>query len=254
MLETMPMHPTASREEWLERRLDLLKSEKALTRQSDELALQRQALPWVKVDKDYRFNTARGDASLADLFEGRSQLIVYHFMFGPDYVAGCPSCSAIADGFNGIATHLANHGVMMWAVSRAPLAKLDAYKERMGWTFRWASSAGSEFNFDFGVGFTPDQQNAGVVYNFQEKPPLPSSLPATPTSHAGMCGVDGRTYQQELPGMSSFVLDNDAVYHSYSTYARGLDALWGMYPWLDRAPLGRNESGAWWKRHDEYAD
>src|SRR6478735_1713348 len=147
----MTAHTTGTREEWLAARLELLEAEKALTRKSDELARQRQELPWVRVDKDYRFDTDEGKASLADLFRGRSQLLVYHFMFGPDYKAGCPSCSAIADGFNGIAVHLAHHDVMLWAVSRAPLAKLQAYKRRMEWTFPWASSSGSEFNGDYSV-------------------------------------------------------------------------------------------------------
>ncbi len=169
-MATMAMtHPTATREEWLAKRLDLLKAEKELTRRSDEVARQRQALPWVKVDKDYHFDTDQGPASLTDLFRGRSQLLVYHFMFGPDYEAGCPSCSAIADGFNGIWQHLANHDVMLWAVSRAPYAKLAAYKQRMGWTFPWASSFGSDFNYDYAVGLTEAQQDRGYRYNFQDK-------------------------------------------------------------------------------------
>jgi predicted dithiol-disulfide oxidoreductase (DUF899 family) len=249
----MTIHPTATRDEWLQQRLDLLKAEKELTRAGDELARRRQALPWVRVEKDYRFDTDQGEASLEDLFRGRSQLLVYHFMFGPDYQAGCPSCSMIADGFNGFATHLANHDVMLWAVSRAPLEKLQAYKERMGWTFPWASSFESEFNFDYGVGLTEAQQSAGYDYNFQESPPMSRSTPDAPNTFAAMCGVDGRTYLRELPGMSAFVRDDGEVYHSYSTYARGLDALWGAYQWLDRAPLGRNEGdGVWWKRRDEY--
>jgi predicted dithiol-disulfide oxidoreductase (DUF899 family) len=145
----MTTHKTGTREEWLAARLKLLKAEKELTRRSDELARLRQELPWIRIDKEYRFDTDEGSASLTDLFRGRSQLLIYHFMFGPDYTAGCPACSAIADGFNGVAVHLANHDVMLWAVSRAPLAKLQAYKRRMGWTFPWASSLGSEFNFDF---------------------------------------------------------------------------------------------------------
>jgi predicted dithiol-disulfide oxidoreductase (DUF899 family) len=245
-------HPTASRDEWLAARLDLLAAEKELTRRGDELALRRQALPWVRVDKDYRFETEDGEASLPDLFRGRSQLLVYHFMFGPDYSAGCPSCSMIADGFDGFAAHLAQHDVMLWAVSRAPLEKLAAYQERMGWTFPWASSFGSDFNFDYGVGLTEAQQGDGYEYNFQHKPPISRSTPDAPNKFAAMCGVDGRTYLRELPGMSAFVLDDGEVYHSYSTYGRGLDVLWGSYQWLDRAPLGRNEQGVWWKRRDEY--
>jgi predicted dithiol-disulfide oxidoreductase (DUF899 family) len=252
----MTTHPTATREEWLAERLGLLEAEKALTKAGDELARRRQALPWVKVDKDYRFDTDDGTASLADLFQGRSQLLVYHFMFGPDYKAGCPSCSAIADGFNGIATHLANHDVMLWAVSRAPLAKLQEYKKRMGWTFPWASAAGSDFNYDFHVSLSEEQQLAeGYEYNFQPQPPRPeiaTRMTHVPDSHSAMCGVDTATYLRDLPGMSSFVHEDGAVYHAYSTYARGLDGMWGMYQWLDRAPLGRNESGPWWKRRDEY--
>src|SRR5215216_2302526 len=152
--QTMTTHTIGTRKEWLAARLELLEAEKELTRRSDELARQRQALPWVRIDKEYRFDTDEGNASLADLFRGRSQLLVYHFMFGPEYTAGCPSCSAIADGFNGFAVHLANHDVMLWAISRAPLAKLQAYKHRMGWTFPWASSQDSDFNFDFNVSFT----------------------------------------------------------------------------------------------------
>ena len=249
----MTEHKTGTREEWLEARLELLKAEKDLTRRSDEVAQKRQELPWVRIDKDYRFETDHGSASLADLFEGRSQLLVYHFMFGPDYTAGCPSCSAIADGFNGIAAYLANHDVMLWAVSRAPLDKLQAYKRRMGWTFPWASSFGSDFNFDYSVGITEEQQSvAGYEYNFERKEPKSRSTPDGPNTFAAMSGTDARTYMRELPGVSSFVLEDGALYHSYSAYARGLDGLWGMYQWLDRAPRGRNEAGAWWRRHDEY--
>ncbi len=166
----MTTHMTGTREEWLAARLELLEAEKELTRRSDELARRRQELPWVRIDKEYRFETDEGSASLADLFRGRSQLLVYHFMFGPDYTAGCPSCSAIADGFNGFAVHLANHDVMLWAVSRAPLAKLQAYKRRMGWTFPWASSFGSDFNFDFNVSFTEEQQReGGIEYNYRRE-------------------------------------------------------------------------------------
>src|SRR5215510_11293814 len=171
--KTMANHKTGTREEWLAARLKLLEAEKELMRRSDELARQRQELPWVRIDKAYRFETEEGSATLADLFRGRSQLLVYHFMFGPDYTAGCPSCSAIADGFNGFAVHLANHDVMLWAVSRAPLAKLLTYKRRMGWTFPWASSGGSDFNADFSVGFTEAQQREGrVEYNYRREAPL----------------------------------------------------------------------------------
>lgn len=253
MTKQTTRHPTGTREEWLKARLELLDAEKDLTHRSDELARQRQALPWVRIDKDYRFDTDDGKASLTDLFRGRSQLLVYHFMFGPDYKAGCVSCSAIADGFNGFVEHLANHDVMLWAISRAPLAKLQAYKERMGWTFPWASSFDSDFNFDFGVGFTEAQQNCGYDYNFHGNPPLAADAPGAADGHAAKCGVDLRTYLRELPGMSAFVLEDAAVHHAYSTYARGLDGLWGMHQWLDRAPRGRNETAPWWRRRDEYA-
>src|ERR1700704_1107475 len=252
-----------TRQEWLKARLELLKAEKELTRRSDELARKRQELPWVPINKGYRFETDEGSASIADLFGGRSQLLVYQFMFGPDYAAGCPSCSSIADGFNRIAVHLANHDVMLSAVSRAPIAKLQAYKRRMGWTFPWASSVGGNFNFDFCASYTEKQQREGIEYNYQreaesqlragEGPEIPSrSTPDGPATFAAMCGIDAPTYARERPGMSAFVLEEGVVYHTYSTYARGVDALWGMYPWLDRASKGRNETGVWWRRHDEY--
>ncbi len=265
----MTKHMTGTREEWLAARLELLAAEKELTRRSDELARRRQELPWVRVDKEYRFETDEGSASLADLFRGRSQLLVYHFMFGPDYTAGCPSCSAIADGFNGFVVHLANHDVTLCAVSRAPLAKLQAYKRRMGWTFPWASSLGSDFNFDFNVQFTEEQQReGGIEYNYRREAvsqvPLQGATLGVralareaggegPVAQiAAMTGTDVATYSRERPGMSAFALEDGVVYHTYSTYSRGLDGLWGMYQWLDRAPRGRNETGAWWRRHDEY--
>ena len=250
----MTTHTTATRKDWLAARLELLEAEKELTRRSDELARRRQELPWVRVEKDYRFETDEGDASLAQLFRGRSQLLVYHFMFGPDYTAGCPSCSAIADGFNGFAVHLANHDVMLWAVSQAPLAKLQAYKRRMGWTFPWASSHGSEFNFDFNVSITAEQQRAGgVEYNYERGAVSDSTqVPPPVAQFAASCGTDAATFVRERPGVSAFVLEDGVVYHSYSTFARGLDGLWGMYQWLDRAPKGRNEPGIWWRRNDEY--
>jgi predicted dithiol-disulfide oxidoreductase (DUF899 family) len=251
----MTTHNTGTRDEWLAARRELLAAEKELTRRRDAVAQQRQALPWVRLDKPYRFDTDAGSATLADLFGGRSQLLVYHFMFGPDYSAGCPSCSMIADGFNGFAVHLANHDVMLWAVSRAPLDKLQAYRRRMGWSFPWASSAPSDFNADFNVWFTPEQQRQGDVdYNYRREPPLvPRRGGEGAGGHAAMCGTDRATYLRERPGMSAFVIEDGVVYHTYSTYARGLDAIWGIFPWLDRAPKGRNEPGGpWWKRHDEY--
>ena len=225
-----------SHEEWLEARLDLLQAEKEFTRRSDELARRRQALPWVRVDKEYRFETDEGSASLADLFRGRSQVLVYHFMFGPDYTAGCPSCSAIADGFDGLVVHLANHDVTLSAVSRAPLAKLLAFQRRMGWTFPWYSSADSDFNYDFHVTFPPDDLAAGrTEYNYVvQKFPLP-----------------------EAPGSSVFLREGTDVFHTYSTYARGLDHLMATYTLLDLTPLGRHEEGlphpmAWVRHHDRY--
>lgn len=267
-MTTQTAHAIGTRSEWLAARLALLAEEKEHTRRGDELARRRQELPWVRIDKEYRFDTDEGSASLADLFRGRSQLLIYHFMFGPDYTAGCPSCSSIADGFNGFAVHLANHDVMLGAVSRAPLAKLRAYKNRMGWTFPWASSFGSDFNADFAVGFTAEQQrgeNGGIEYNFRREKPVKVPLEGRTTQDwrlrggdspveqmAAMAGTDVPTYTRERPGVSSFVLEDGVVYHTYSTYARGLDGLWGAYQWLDRAPMGRNEHGVWWRRHDEY--
>jgi predicted dithiol-disulfide oxidoreductase (DUF899 family) len=251
----MATHKTGTREEWLAARLPLLDAEKQLTRQSDDLARRRQELPWVRIDKDYRFDTDEGNVSLKDLFKTRSQLLVYHFMLGPDYKAGCPSCSAIADGFNGFAVHLANHDVMLWAVSRAPLAKVQAYKRRMGWTFPWASSFGSDFNRDFNVHFTEEQQReGGIDYNYHREKGAPlAGRKGSPVDQvAAMAGTDADTFTRERPGMSAFVLEDGVVYHTYSAYARGLDGLWGMYQWLDRAPKGRNEKGYWLRRHDEY--
>jgi predicted dithiol-disulfide oxidoreductase (DUF899 family) len=257
----MTKHMTGTRKDWLAARLELLQAEKELTRSSDELARRRQQLPWVRVDKKYRFETDAGSASLADLFLGRSQLLVYHFMFGPDYTAGCPSCSAIADGFDGFVVHLANHDVTLSAASRAPLAKLQAYKRRMGWSFPWASTLGGDFNFDFNVSLTEEQQREGAEYNYRREPALTVSGigdaltkrgEGPVAEHAAMTGTDVATYTRERPGMSAFVLEDGAVYHAYSTYGRGLDGLWGMYQWLDRAPKGRNETGTWWRRHDEY--
>ncbi|HTB59980.1 MAG TPA: DUF899 domain-containing protein [Polyangia bacterium] len=252
----MTNHKTGTRQEWRAARLELLAEEKALTRQSDELARRRQELPWVRIDKEYRFDTDAGSASLADLFQGRSQLLVYHFMLGPDYKAGCPSCSAIADGFNGFAVHLANHDVMLSAVSRAPLAKVQAYKRRMGWSFPWASSFGGDFNYDFGVGITEEQQRARAgEYNFtpqDEKAIAESGGGTIGGAIAAGVGTDWATFFRERPGLSAFTREDGVVYHTYSTYARGLDGLWGMYQWLDRAPKGRNEAGLWWRRHDEY--
>jgi len=261
-------HKTGTRKEWLAARLELLDAEKELTRRSDELAQRRQALPWVRIDKAYRFETDGGAASLADLFRGRSQLLVYHFMFGPDYQAGCPSCSTIADGFDGFAVHLANHDVTLTAVSRAPLPKLQAYKQRMGWSFPWASSFGSDFNADFNIAFTEEQQRKGdIEYNYRREAAAREPLAGTTVQEwqlrgaegpvaqiAAMTGTDVATYTRDRPGMSAYAIEDGVVYHTYSAYARGLDGLWGMYQWLDRTPKGRNEAGIWWRRHDEYAN
>lgn len=262
-----PGHKVVSREEWLAARKELLVAEKELTRKSDEIARRRQELPWVKVEKKYRFETDQGSVFLEGLFHGRSQILIYHFMFGPDYTAGCPACSTIADCFNGFAVHLANHDVMLWAVSRAPLVKLQTYKQRMGWSFPWASSFNSDFNSDFNVQFTAEQQReGGVEYNYRREPPTVAdrALEGKESSQwkeesggpvaemAARCGTDAATYVRERPGMSAFVLEDGVVYHTYSAYSRGLDGLWGMYQWLDRAPKGRNEDSIWFRRKDEY--
>lgn len=251
-----------TREEWLSARLELLEEEKELTHKSDELARKRQRLPWVKVDKEYLFEADNANVSLNGLFNGRSQLLIYHFMFGPEYKAGCPSCSAIADEFNGIWTHLINHDVSFWAISRAPFFKLKEYKERMKWNFPWASSFKNQFNYDFNVSFTEDQQQHGTVeYNYNKGnvssrdndiKKYNSAPSPTAAKIAEGVGTDWNVYTREAPGMSAFILHEGEIFHTYSTYARGLDVLWGMFQWLDRAPLGRNENGYWLKRHDEY--
>jgi len=212
----------------------LLEREKALTRLSDEVARERQALPWVPVEVEYEFIAEDGRKTLAELFDGRSQLIVYHFMFGPDWEEGCPSCSSLGDHIEIPRVHLEHHDVTWVAVSRAPISKLLAYRERMGWTFPWVSSYGSDFNFDFGVSST--EERPLLEYNYRE---VPEERRADPRG--------------ELPGASMFALRDGVVHHTYSTYARGLDATWGMFQWLDRAPLGRNEADGYWiRRHDQY--
>jgi len=238
----MEKHNTGTREEWLAARLELLEAEKELTHRSDDVARRRQALPWVRVDKPYRFETEQGPASLADLFRGRSQLLVYHFMFGPDYTAGCPACSSIADGFDGSVVHLAHHDVMFWAVSSAPFAKLQAFRQRMGWSFPWASAASREFNQDFIVSINKRQQELETQAATEEQEKIAATV-----------GTDWQTYTRERPGMSSFALQEGVVYHTYSASDRGLDVLWDLYQWLDRAPLGRNEKSFWFRRHDEYS-
>ena len=253
----MTDHPVGTRDEWLAARLELLEAEKAYTKQGDAIARQRRELPWVPIDKTYQLATDDGPASLEELFQGRSQLIVYHFMFGPEYNAGCVSCSMIADAFDGSVTHLANHDVMLWAVSRAPLPKLQAYKQRMGWSFPWASSSGSDFNFDFNASFSGEAMQDGAEYNFRrDDPGMTVARIGDPTigpvDLATMAGTNVSTYLQEREGMSAFVLEDGVIYHTYSTYARGVDPFFGIYHWLDRAPKGRNESGTWFRRHDEY--
>jgi predicted dithiol-disulfide oxidoreductase (DUF899 family) len=232
-----PRHGT--REEWRRARIALLELEKEHTRRSDELARMRRELPWVRIDKPYTFDTNEGTKTLAELFAGRSQLLVYHFMFGPDWDAGCEGCSLVADHFDGGMVHLNQRDVTMVCVSRAPLEKINAYKRRMGWRFEWVSSLGSEFNFDFGVSYTEEQRANGAEHNFRwEDDP----------------GDEGH-------GLSSFALEDGVVYHVYSTYARGTDVFNTFYQLLDRAPKGRDEEALlrgegewWWRRHDEYGD
>jgi len=251
----MQQHRTGTREEWLAERLELLAAEKELTRQSDELARRRRELPWVPIEKDYRFETDEGPGGLVDLFRGRSQLLMYHFMFGPEYTAGCPACSAIADGFNGSHVHLENHDVVLMAVSRAPIDAIRAYKQRMGWTFPWASSQNDDFNYDFNVSVTEERQRGGEVeYNYatRDMRPFVDATEGGAAENAARCGIDTATYLREAPGVSAFALEDGVVYHTYSAYARGIDGLWSMYQWLDRAPKGRNEQGLWFRRRDEY--
>lgn len=226
-----------SREEWLAARKELLEREKRLTRERDAIAAARRKLPWVKVDKEYVFDTSRGKKTLAQLFEGRSQLVVYHFMMAPGWPAGCPGCSMIADHLNGSVQHLANRDVTLIAVSRAPLLEIEAFKKRMGWTFKWASSCGSDFNYDYHVSCTKDHLDQGeVYYNYRIQKPM----------------------SEERPGISVFYKDEDGeVFHTYSAYARQLEPLMGVYSYLDMVPKGRNEEGlrppsAWLRHHDRY--
>jgi predicted dithiol-disulfide oxidoreductase (DUF899 family) len=252
----MTEHKVGTREEWLAARRELLAHEKEHTREGDELARQRRELPWVRVEKEYAFDTEEGKKTLAELFDGHAQLLVYHFMFGPEYEAGCPSCSSIADGFNGFHVHLANRADAAFAcVSRAPLEKLLPYKRRMGWTFPWVSSFGSDFNYDYAASFTPEQLRQGGEYNFAtfgDRTPLLEAGSGVVAETAASTGASMAEFLQEMPGMSAFALSDGAVYHTYSAYARGLDGLWGAYQWLDRAPLGRHGDDHIWVRHDEY--
>jgi predicted dithiol-disulfide oxidoreductase (DUF899 family) len=249
-----------TRDGWRAARMALLEREKELTRRADELARERSELPWVPVEKDYRFETAGGAKTLAELFDGRSQLLVYHFMLGPEYTAGCPTCSAIAGSFDGMTVHLGHHDVTFTCISSAPLEKLEAYKRRMGWAFPWASSQGSDFNLDYSVSFTEEQQRSGGEYNFAEFPTMQPVLDAgigPIVEQAAATGTDPAGYMRQAPGMSAFALEDGVVHHTYSAYARGLDVLMGFYQWLDRAPLGRNEGDPpqlWLRRHDEYEE
>jgi predicted dithiol-disulfide oxidoreductase (DUF899 family) len=243
-------HAIGTREEWRAARREFLAAEKELTRRNDELARKRRELPWVRVDKDYRFQSEGGEVSLADLFGGRSQLLVHHFMFTPSHGAdGCPSCSAVADGYDGFRVHVEHHDVALVAVSRTSIDVIAAYKQRMGWSFPWVSSAQSDFNFDFGVSFRENQLAAGAEHNFRPYQVDPEELP-----HGGE--TDDAFDPGESPGVSAFALEDGVVFHTYSAYERGIDTLWGMYQWLDRAPLGRNERRreSWFRRHDEYED
>jgi len=252
----MTDHAVGTREEWLAARKVLLDREKEHTRRSDELARERRELPWVRVETEYAFDTDDGRRTLAQLFDGHSQLLVYHFMLGPEFEAGCPACSSIADGFNGIDVHLAERAdTAFFAVSRAPLAKLQAYKRRMGWTFPWASSYGTDFNYHYAASLRPEQLSGGAEYNFA---PMGDSTPlfeldSGPLYETALStGAPIEEFLQERPGMSSFALDDGAVFHTYSAYARGLDGLWGAYQWLDRTPLGRQGDEDAWVHRDRY--
>ena len=241
----MPEHPVGTQEEWQAEREALLAEEKELTNRSDELARKRQALPWVPVEEDYRFETTDGTKSLADLFDGRSQLLIYHFMFGPPYEAGCTVCSSIADNLDPNAVHLAARDAKLMLVSRAPLEKLQAYRERMGWSLDWASTVGSEFNRELGFMHSEDEL----------KPFLAGEIPPAVQQMAKRSGTDVAGYVTEGPGLSAYALSGGAVYRTYVTTNRGLEPAMAYYGLLDRAPLGRHEEGEsehWLRRHDEY--
>ena len=262
----MSEHRTATHEEWAVARAELLEREKELTRMGDELAQQHRELPWVVVEKEYTFRAADGTRTLAELFDGRSQLVVYHFMFGPGYEGGCPACSSTADSFNGVLAHLKVRDVTMICVSRAPIEKLLDYRERMGWSFNWASSHGSDFNFDYGVsageGMTPDAAAPLLAANelallklLNEQPAVREKLPLVTSQNASATGTNIDGYFSEGHGVSTFALEGNTVYHCYSSYARGTEFLMGYYAILDRAPKGRDEEDqpmSWVRRHDEY--
>jgi predicted dithiol-disulfide oxidoreductase (DUF899 family) len=244
----MTDHATGTREEWLAAREQLLVREKEHTLLGDEIAQQRRELPWVRVEKEYRFDTDDGEKELGELFDGRSQLVVYHFMFGPSYQAGCPTCSSMADGVNGILPHLQARDVTFAFVSQAPLEKLQAYKRRMGWSFPWVSTAHSEFNRDLGYSSSEEQTREWVE-------PILETLPPIAGRNAGETGTDVVGYLTQTFGFSAFVLENGTVYHTYSTTGRGVEFLMGYYGILDRVPKGRDEGEAfqvWIRRHDEY--
>jgi predicted dithiol-disulfide oxidoreductase (DUF899 family) len=243
----MTKHKVATHEEWLAARGELLAREKELTRRGDQLAAERRALPWVPIEKEYTFGTDEGPKTLRELFAGRSQLLVYHFMFGPAYTAGCPVCSSAADTFNGAVAHLNARDVTFTCISRAPLDKLQAYKRRMGWSFPWASSYESDYNFDLEISH-PEEVTRGF---------LAGGVPPVAAQLAGECGTEPAAYLSETPVMSAYALDDATVYLTYSTTARGLEFMMGYYGFLDRAPYGRNEGDPpqmWMRRHDEYQD
>jgi len=243
----MSEHRIGTREEWQAARDELLEREKELTHRNDEIARQRRELPWVPVEKEYSFETDEGTKTLPELFDGRSQLLIYHFMFGPEYEAGCPVCSSIADNIDSNVVHLSARDVTIICVSRAPLEKLQAYKQRMGWSFDWASTHGGDFNFDFGFSYTEED-----VRSFLEDGP-----PPVISKVAAACGTDPAGYMMEGPGLSAFALSDGVVHHTYTTTARGLEPLMGYYGLFDRAPMGRNEGDPpelWFRRHDEYEE
>ena len=254
----MPAHTVATRDEWLAKREALLTREKEHTRRGDELARERRALPWVRVEKDYRLQTDDGERSLAQLFDGRSQLLIYHFMFGPSYEAGCPVNSSIADSIDGVVPHLNARDATMILVSQAPLGKLQAYKRRMGWTIPWVSAYDSDFNVDLGFSQTAEQAREAVAQVLLPSQALEGAYPPVVERNARASGTDIAGYLTESPGFSTFVRDGDDVYQAYSTTWRGLEFVMGYYPILDHAPKGRGEGPddwqLWIRRHDEYDD
>jgi predicted dithiol-disulfide oxidoreductase (DUF899 family) len=259
----MAKHKVGTREDWLAAREQLLVREKEHTRLGDDIAHQRRELPWVPLEKEYRFDTKDGERTLAELFDGRGQLIVYHFMFGPNYTAGCATCSSTADSFNGVLPHLEARDITMTCISHAPLEKLLAYRRRMGWSFNWASSHESDFNFDFGVSVDAEaahvalpllEANEVAAFPLVSDAAVRESLPPMVTANAAATGLDVVGYFREGHGVSTFARDCDSVYHCYSSYARGTEFLMGYYPILDRTPKGRDEGDGrmWIRRHDEY--